>query len=154
LNFNDPPLELLVLSACQTALGDEDAVLGFAGSFLDADVKSVLASLWYVNDLASLLYMMEFYRNLSTGLTKAEAVQNTQRAFLDEQRTIQNLRELDLVVKSILADDRSREKLTEAELERLQRLSIEIQPDRLSRLAEELTHPFYWSAYTLVGNPW
>jgi CHAT domain-containing protein len=154
LNFNDAPLELLVLSACQTALGDEDAFLGFAGSFLDADVKSVLASLWYTNDLASLLYMMEFYRNLSTGLTKAEAVQNTQLAFLDEQRTMQNLKELALVVQSILNNDRSREKLTEAELERLKRLSFEINEDKISELAEELTHPFYWSAYTLVGSPW
>lgn len=155
LNFGTPPLELLVLSACQTALGSEDAVLGFAGSFLNADVKSVLASLWYVNDLASLLYMMEFYRNLSVGATKAEAVQNSQRALLDEQRTIQNLKELELVMRSILSDERSREDLTEAELARLTRLEREIDSEaERASIAAEFKHPFYWSAYTLVGNPW
>jgi len=155
LNFNKPPLELLVLSACQTALGDEDAVLGFAGSFLNAEVKSVLASLWYVNDLASLLYMMEFYRNLRNGLTKAEAVHNAQRAFLDEQRTQQNLKELARIVQALLQDERSRESLTEAELERLQRLSREIGTEaQIAEVAADFNHPFYWSAYTLVGNPW
>lgn len=155
LNFNNPPLELLVLSACQTALGSEEAVLGFAGSFLSAEVKSVLASLWYVNDLASLLYMMEFYRNLDLGLPKAAAVQNAQRAMLDEQRTMQNLKELELVMRSLFSDETTRESLTEAERNRLQRLALEIDTDsKRAAIAAEFTHPFYWSAYTLVGNPW
>ena len=156
LNFNNPPVELLVLSACQTALGSEEANLGFAGSFLRlAEVKSVLASLWYVNDLASLIYMMEFYRNLRTGLTKAEAVQNTQLAMLDEQRLAQNLKELNLVIDARLNDSRYLERLTEAEYQRLQELSSELNsPGKIAELAEQFTHPFYWSAYTLVGSPW
>jgi CHAT domain-containing protein len=155
LNFNRPPLELLVLSACQTALGDEEAVLGFAGSFLNAEVKSVLASLWAVNDVTSLLYMIEFYRNLSQGLTKAEAVQNSQLALLDEQRTTQNLKELRLVVDLLLNDAQGRDDLTEAEMSRLRRMSDDIASDvEIADIAEEFTHPFYWSAYTLVGNPW
>ena len=156
LNFNNPPLELLVLSACQTALGSEEAVLGFAGSFLRlAEVKSVLASLWYVNDLTSLIYMMEFYRNLRTGVTKAEAVQNTQLAMLDEQRIAQNLEELNLVMGARLDDDRYLESLTEAEKQRLKELSDELnKTGKIAKIAEQFTHPFYWSAYTLVGNPW
>lgn len=155
LNFNRPPLELLVLSACQTALGNEDAVLGFAGSFLSAGVKSVLASLWSVNDLASLLYMIEFYRNMRQGLTKAEAVQNSQLALLDKQRTIQNLKELQLVVEALLDEEQTQEDLTAAEISRLRRMLQEIGSDaKITAIAEEFTHPFYWSAYTLVGNPW
>ena len=155
LNFNAPPLELLVLSACQTALGDEDAVLGFAGSFLNAEVKSVLASLWYVNDLASLIYMTEFYRNLRAGITKAEAVQNTQLAMLDEQRLVQNLKELNLLISALLNDDLYLGTLTEAESQRLHHLSNQLSSDRqIAELAATFTHPFYWSAYTLVGNPW
>jgi len=155
LNFNRPPLELLVLSACQTALGNEDAVLGFAGSFLSAKVKSILASLWSVNDLASLLYMIEFYRNLRQGLTKAEAVQNSQLALLDKQRTIQNLKELQLIVDALLDGEQTQEDLTAAEISRLRRMLQEIDSDaEITAIAEEFTHPFYWSAYTLVGNPW
>lgn len=156
LNFNNPPLELLVLSACQTALGSEGANLGFAGSFLQlAEVKSVLASLWYVNDLASLIYMMEFYRSLRTSETKAEAVQNTQLAMLDEQRLAQDLKELNLVIQARLDDTRYLESLTEAEKQRLEQLSAELnRPGKIDELADEFTHPFYWSAYTLVGNPW
>jgi CHAT domain-containing protein len=155
LNFNRPPVELLVLSACQTALGNEDAVLGFAGSFLSAEVKSVLASLWSVNDLTSLLYMIEFYRNLRQGLTKAEAVQNSQLALLDKQRTIQNLKELRLIVEALLDEEQTQEELTVAEISRLRRMLQEIDSDaEITAIAEEFTHPFYWSAYTLVGNPW
>ena len=155
LNFNRPPLELLVLSACQTALGNEDAVLGFAGSFLSADVKSVLASLWSVNDLVSLVYMIEFYRNLRQGLTKAEAVQNSQLALLDKQRTIQNLKELQLIVSALLDEEQTREEFTAAEIDRLERMLQEIGSDaEITDIAEDFTHPFYWSAYTLVGNPW
>jgi CHAT domain-containing protein len=64
LQLNDPPVDLLVLSACRTALGDKEAELGFAGFALQAGVKSVLASLWYVSDLGTLGFMSEFYHQL------------------------------------------------------------------------------------------
>ena len=155
LNWNKPPVDLLVLSACQTALGDEAAELGFAGLSLQAEVKSILASLWYVNDLASLIYMMEFYRNLAAGVTKAEAVQNTQMAMLDKQRLTQNLRELKIVINSLLADSRRFESLTETETQGLEKIYRQLnEEDKIAEVAEQFTHPFYWSAYTLVGSPW
>ena len=46
----NPTVELLVLSACRTAVGDEDVKLGFAGLAVQAGAKSALASLWYVSD--------------------------------------------------------------------------------------------------------
>jgi CHAT domain-containing protein len=157
LNFDNPPLELLVLSACQTALGDEEATLGFAGSFLQADVRAVVASLWVVNDLASLIYMMEFYRNLASGVSKGEAVQNVQLAMLDEQRLEQNFIELELLIINLLNNDRYLESLSEAEKQRLERLLEEIRRDLFPgevNITERYTHPFYWSSYTLVGSPW
>ncbi|MGD1928756.1 MAG: CHAT domain-containing protein [Leptolyngbyaceae cyanobacterium] len=155
LNWNDPPVELLVLSACQTALGNPDAELGFAGLSLQANVKSVLASLWTVSDMASLMYMMEFYRALRTGVTKAEAVQHTQRAMLDEQRMAQNLKELYFRIRSIKEDEQYLEHLSETEVSRLNELSTYIEDEqRRAEVAADLTHPHYWSTYTLVGSPW
>jgi CHAT domain-containing protein len=155
LNWSDPPVELLVLSACQTALGSSGAELGFAGLSLQSGVKSVLASLWYVNDLATLVYMMEFYRALREGVTKVEAVQTAQRAMLDEQRVAQTLKELYLVTISLLTDGRYLEVLTEAERSRLETLSNVLdQNNKRAEVAEQFLHPYYWSSYTLVGSPW
>ena len=54
LDWQLPNLELLVLSACETAVGDSDAELGFAGLALRAGVKSAVASLWDVSDVGTL----------------------------------------------------------------------------------------------------
>ncbi|MBE9126452.1 MULTISPECIES: CHAT domain-containing protein [unclassified Coleofasciculus] len=85
LGWNQPPqVELLVLSACRTALGDLDAELGFAGLAVKAGVKSALASLWSVSDGGTLALMVEFYHQLSQPdvTTKAEALRRAQLAML------------------------------------------------------------------------
>ncbi|HEY9849513.1 MAG TPA: CHAT domain-containing protein, partial [Leptolyngbyaceae cyanobacterium] len=64
IDWNSPPVELLVLSACRTAVGDEQAELGFGGLAVAAGVKSALASLWYVSDRGTLALMTEFYEHL------------------------------------------------------------------------------------------
>lgn len=61
LGWNDPPVQLLVLSACRTALGDEQAELGFSGFAVQAGVKSVMGSFWYVSDEGTVGLMTEFY---------------------------------------------------------------------------------------------
>ena len=58
------PLELLTLSACQTAAGDERAALGLAGVALRAGARSALATLWSVHDRASAELIAEFYTQL------------------------------------------------------------------------------------------
>jgi CHAT domain-containing protein len=58
------PLELLVLSACETASGDERAALGLAGVALRAGARSALATLWAVQDRASAELISEFYTQL------------------------------------------------------------------------------------------
>jgi filamentous hemagglutinin family protein len=162
LDWDDPPVDLLILSACQTALGDDQAELGFAGLSLQAGVKSTLASLWFVSDLGSLVYMMEFYRNLAISDTKAEAVQRTQIAMLDQQRILRNLTEIENRIDRLLAEegrlsfvseDASVQRLTQAETQGLAEIRMRLSRDKNS-IAERLTHPFYWSSYTLIGSPW
>ena len=79
-------LELLVLSACETAAGDNQAALGLAGVAIRAGARSTVATLWQVNDRSSALFMGEFYRELigdrSLQTTKAKALQQAQRSLL------------------------------------------------------------------------
>jgi len=96
------PIELLVLSACETAAGDKQAALGLAGIAVRAGAKSTLASLWTVSDNATAILMSHFYEELRKGnSTKAQALRRAQQALIKD---------------------------------------------------EQFAHPFYWSAFILVGN--
>ena len=76
-------LEMLVLSACQTAAGDSRATLGLAGVSVKAGARSTLASLWHINDKSTAILMGEFYRELAkTKVTKAEALRRAQLTLL------------------------------------------------------------------------
>ena len=80
------PIELLVLSACQTAAGDKRAGLGLAGVAVRSGARSTLATLWSVNDRSTATLMGEFYQNLlmseEEGMTKAEALRRGQLKLL------------------------------------------------------------------------
>ncbi|GAB1542512.1 hypothetical protein NUACC21_51860 [Scytonema sp. NUACC21] len=82
----DKALELLVLSACETAAGDNRSALGLAGVAVRSGARSTLATLWRVNDEASATLMGEFYNQLAqinkTGISKAEALRRAQLAIL------------------------------------------------------------------------
>jgi CHAT domain-containing protein len=84
--FSDRPVDLLVLSACRTAAGDERAALGLAGVAVKAGARSALASLWAVNDESTALLVGEFYRQLATGASKAAALRGAQLALLNDAR--------------------------------------------------------------------
>jgi CHAT domain-containing protein len=76
-------IELLVLSACETAAGDKRAALGLAGLAVQAGARSTLASLWSLDDQSGAQFMGEFYRNLARArISKAEALRQTQLTFL------------------------------------------------------------------------
>ncbi|GAB4529275.1 MAG: hypothetical protein Tsb0014_11150 [Pleurocapsa sp.] len=78
LSQNDA-IELLVLSACETATGDKWAALGLAGMAVRAGARSTLATLWSVNDRATAELMSQFYQELSEKhLPKAEAIRQAQ----------------------------------------------------------------------------
>lgn len=77
------PIELLVLSACQTAKGDNRAALGIAGVAVRAGARSTLATLWSVNDDATSALMSQFYQELGKDrATKAEAIRRAQQSIL------------------------------------------------------------------------
>jgi CHAT domain-containing protein len=130
MRWNKPPAELLVLSACQTAVGDQDVELGFAGLAIQSGVKSALASLWYISDRGTLALMSEFYQQLKTASTKAEALQKAQVAMIQ-----------------------GKVRLQQGEL-LISRGEVALPPSLVSNTEEDLSHPYYWSGFTLIGNPW
>jgi CHAT domain-containing protein/large exoprotein involved in heme utilization and adhesion len=131
LGLNDPTVELLVLSACRTAVGDANAELGFAGLAVAAGVKSALASLWYVSDEGTLGLMTEFYGNLDETVIKAEALRQAQLAML-----------------------RGEVEVTDGELRGSSRGVLLLPPGLAHIQSKNLSHPYYWSGFTMIGSPW
>jgi len=86
--YRGQPVELLVLSACQTASGDDRAALGLAGIAIKAGARSALASLWFVNDQSTSALITEFYNQLHTspGISKAQALRAAQIKLLSDRR--------------------------------------------------------------------
>ncbi|MEM7591039.1 MAG: CHAT domain-containing protein, partial [Cyanobacteria bacterium P01_A01_bin.83] len=84
-NRGNNPIELLVLSACETAEGDNRAALGMAGVALRSGARSTVATLWAVRDDSTAVLMSEFYRRLvQLRTTKAEALRQAQLALLKD----------------------------------------------------------------------
>lgn len=130
LRWNDPPVDLLVLSACDTAIGDQQAELGFAGLAIQAGVKSALASLWSVSDEGTLGLMREFYHQLGKAPIKAEALRQAQLAMLRGDVYISDGKLVTTHGQVAL-------------------------PPELANLGNvKLDHPYFWSAFTLIGSPW
>lgn len=80
------PIELLVLSACETAEGDNRAALGLAGMAVRSGARSTIATLWSVKDESTALLMTEFYQKLvqpTAKITKAEALRQAQLDLLN-----------------------------------------------------------------------
>ena len=79
------PIELLILSACQTASGDQRAALGLAGIAVRSGARSTLATLWSVQDQSTANLMVQFYQELLPGnTTKAEALRHAQLTLLKQ----------------------------------------------------------------------
>ncbi|WP_448265505.1 CHAT domain-containing protein [Nostoc sp. DSM 114159] len=80
-------IELLILSACQTAAGDEQAALGIAGVAFQAGARSTIASLWNLDDESTAVLMNQFYQDLGNkNLTKAEVLRRAQLALLQNPK--------------------------------------------------------------------
>lgn len=80
------PLELIVLSACETAVGDDLAALGLAGTTVKAGAKSAVASLWPVNDASTSALMQTMYSQLAvSGTGKANALRTAQLRLLGRE---------------------------------------------------------------------
>lgn len=84
--FRDESLELLILSACETAEGDEQAALGLSGLAVKAGARSALGSIWQVNDEATAEFMLNFYESLKQpGRSRAQAMRAAQLSLLEQR---------------------------------------------------------------------
>ena len=82
----EEPIELLVLSACETATGDNQAALGLAGVAIQAGARSTVASLWALNDASTAELMDNFYQELTkSNITKAQALRNAQLSLIKQE---------------------------------------------------------------------
>ena len=87
LRFRDDPLELLTLSACDTAAGDDRAALGLAGMAIKAGARSALATLWNINDEATVGLVLDFYRELKNpAISRVVALQRAQLKLIENPR--------------------------------------------------------------------
>ncbi len=75
-------LSLIILSACETAVGDDQASMGLAGAAVQAGSESAIASLWEVDDAGTAKLMQNFYQFYASGQGKAEALRNAQLAMI------------------------------------------------------------------------
>jgi CHAT domain-containing protein len=127
LNFRN--VNLVVLSACETALGgtgmDGREIAGVGYYFLKGGAKTVIASLWNVDDQSTRLLMEQFYKNLAQGtlaspVTKAEALRRAQLALLNGHYTA----------------------------------AIAQQDDRTAPTSQRniLRHPYYWAPFIIMGR--
>jgi len=125
-------IHLVVLSACETAQGGEDndgiEVSGISYYFLTSGAKSVIASLWGVNDASTSELMRLFYQNLSTGkMSKTEALRQAQ---------------LTVIAGNKQSSDANR-------------TSVHIEPvssGSSASISRNLSHPYYWAPFILIGN--
>jgi CHAT domain-containing protein/uncharacterized protein HemY len=126
-------VHLVVLSACQTAVGGPDEsgieIPGISFYFLKNRVKAVIASLWLVNDASTSQLMQQFYQNLAIGsMSKAEALRQAQVSMIT---------------------DKSQSNGTQNS-----RSSVIYNPGQSQAvsISRDLSHPYYWAPFILIGN--
>ncbi len=129
-------VHLVVLSACETALGgpnqDGIEISGISSFFLKEGAKTVVASLWAVADESTSEFMQAFYANLAnpTPISKAEALRQAQlRALLGKDYQNTTSRGIGVIAKN--------ESARSANLE---------------RYPSKYAHPYYWAPFVLIGN--
>jgi len=127
-----PNLSLVVLSACETAiggkLGNGIEVLGFGYQMQRTGARAAISSLWKVDDGGTQVLMNTFYGALQQGMTKAKALQETQKALITGNYTTVGGQRSDVEVR------------------------VENRIIQSSAARERLSHPYYWAPFILIGN--
>ncbi len=124
LRFDNPAIDMLTLSACETAVGNN---LGISGLAIESGARSVLASLWAVSDSGTAPLMISFYKAYPDGVNKAQSMQQAQIQLLTGKVNIRNNQITGITGFPNIP---------------LPTGSTDI----------DLSHPFYWSSFILVGN--
>ena len=130
---SDQPLDLVVLSACRTLLGDKDSELGFAGLALQAGARSAIGTLWYVDDVVTSAFFVQFYRLLDQGVPKAQALQRTRQLFSSGLVRLSG----DEVIGGGGTP-----------------LLNELSASQRRRIVSGVSNPFFWAGIELIGSPW
>ena len=129
-------VHLVVLSACETALGgtgrDGTELAGMSYYFLKGGAKAVMASLWSVNDASTSVLMQQFYANLATGaerspMTKAEALRRSQLYLIRGNQAVDGNSDRGQIVLTVL-------------------------PGAKQAGDAGFAHPYYWAPFILIGN--
>ncbi len=131
-------IHLVVLSACQTALGGPDLdgveIASIAYSFINEGAKSVIASLWQVGDKSTSELMQNFYQNLASNkksITKAEAMRLAQLKLLHgEEFKLDDIKRAGGIVPEGTSTDSNQNTKTKT----------------------NFAHPYYWAPFVLIGN--
>lgn len=127
-NWSLNNVDLVVLSACETGVGDilgnGEEILGFGYQIQRAGAKATIASLWRVSDGGTQMLMNTFYKYLSRGMTKAQAIQLAQKAIITGNFS-----------DSGILDDSFSFVNTETDVP-----------------IANLEHPYYWAPFILIGN--
>ena len=131
IGLDNSDVNLIILSACNTALGDRQSEYGFAGFAITAGSESALASLWPVSDEGTLGFMSQFYEELKQSPIKAKALRQAQ---------------INLLSGNIGVEDGF---IYGSDGEVIAHLPALDESGRW-----DFSHPFYWSAFTMIGNPW
>ena len=128
-------LELAVLSACQTGIGDiaGDGVFGLQRGFKKAGANTLLMSLWKVHDNATHLLMTEFYKNLLAGESKFESLRKAQKYVRDYEEEIE-------ITPNKRWESQIRQKMNK---------SKEPAPQKIKKI-KRYASPYYWAAFILL----
>jgi filamentous hemagglutinin family protein len=124
LRFDQPVIDMLTLSACETAVGNN---LGISGLAVESGARSILASLWAVSDAGTAPLMINFYKAFPDALSKATALRKAQ---------------MDLIKGKV--------KIVNNQIVGVEGLAAIALPKGTGNV--DISHPFFWSSFILVGN--
>ncbi len=132
-------LDLVVLSACQTGLGEitGDGVFGLQRGFKKAGANALLMTLWEVRDDATHLLMTHFFENMAAGMDKHAAL-------LDAQKYVREYEEEKIV--------KLNDNLTSSQKKKLQKEGKKVVVQTKTRRERPYEHPAYWAAFILLDG--
>ena len=131
-------MDMVVLSACQTGLGEitGEGVFGLQRGFKKAGAKSLLMSLWKVDDNATQMLMTQFYANLIAGMDKYNALRDAQRVVREYE-----------VEKNVVVN-----KLSSAQKRKLEKQGKTWIAQTEVQKIRPYEHPKYWAAFILLDG--